>query len=374
MPRSPRVLLVSGIYPPDVGGPASFVPQLRRYLLDQGWAVRVVAISKDSSATEAGVDIVERRVSPIMRRARFMMALLGATRGADVVFANGLHGEVGLVTRALRKPWVAKVVGETLWERARNGATTSGSLLEFHSGVLPFLSRTERNIWLSSLDTASSVIVPGPELQELLTGLGLGDHTILIPNGVSTAGNEGGPRREAVFDIVTACRLTEWKGVDKLIEMSSRLGVSLLVIGDGPQRSRLEDLAASLGCETSVTFLGQVPSGEVSAMLSQARLFALLSSYEGMSFALLEAKSVGLAAVASDIPGNRAVVRHGVDGLLVDPTDSHALDVAASGLLSDGDRLALMGEEARLDAVERFSMDAVLRATEAQLLSAMGAR
>lgn len=372
MGRSKRVLLVSGIYPPDVGGPASFVPQLRQHLLGQGWSVRVVAISGDDAHTDPGVRIVRRGTSPLIRRAQFARQFHSVASGCDVVFANGLHAEVGALARVSSKPWVAKVVGEPIWERQRNRGQTDLRLTEFHNSSIGPFSKLQRHLWIESLNTASSVIVPGPELENLLVGLGLETRLDLIPNGIPSMPFGPPVVDEPLFDVVTACRLTSWKGVDSLIDMAGRLGVRLLVIGDGPDAGALRKRASEVERGGGhVTFVGQLPQPEVKQHLVQSKIFALMSSYEGLSFALLEAKAAGLPAVASDIPGNRMVVRDGLDGTLVPLGDAQALDDAVTSMLQDEGERRAMGRAAQRDVEERFSLEATLTATERHLLEAL---
>lgn len=372
MGRSKRVLLVSGIYPPDVGGPASFVPQLRQHLLGQGWAVRVVAISGDDAHTDPGIRIVRRGTSPLIRRAQFARQFNSVASGCDVVFANGLHAEVGVLARVSSKPWVAKVVGEPIWERQRNRGQTSLRLMEFHNSNIGPFSKLQRRLWIESLNTASAVIVPGPELETLLVGLGLKLQPALIPNGIRTAPLGAAVIDQSLHDVVTVCRLTSWKGVDTLIDMAGRLGVRLLVIGDGPDTGALRKRASEVERRGGhVTFAGQLPQPEVKQHLARSKIFALLSSYEGLSFALLEAKAAGLPAVASDIPGNRMVVRDGLDGAIVPLGDAQALDDAVTSMLGDEGQRTAMGQAAQNDVQERFSLEATLTATERHLLEAL---
>ena len=102
--------------------------------------------------------------------------------------------------------------------------------------------------------------------------------------------------------MITVCRLVPWKGVDELIKECSKRGLSLAVVGDGPERSNLEKLAqGQYGC--NVTFLGDVPHKNLPALLNASKIFVLNSHYEGSPHSLIEALSIGMAAIARESTG-----------------------------------------------------------------------
>jgi glycosyltransferase involved in cell wall biosynthesis len=107
----------------------------------------------------------------------------------------------------------------------------------------------------------------------------------------------------------------------------------------------------------TVSFLGYQEN--VDAFLSIADILVLPSRSEGMSNALLEGLSHGLAVVATDVPGNRAVVEHGKDGILVPYGDSRALTEALLTLLRDSNLCARLGRNAVRKSESAFSIQAV---------------
>lgn len=369
-----RVLLVSGTYPPDSGGPASFVPMLREYLLRQGWYVEVVAVSESAESQGNGVRIVTRGSSALGRRTRFMRHLVEASRRVDVVFANTLLAEVGAACQFMRKPWVAKVVGEPIWERANNRQNTTLSPLEFHKTKVGLRNLVERRLWVESLSSASSIIVPAAHLKTLLEQLRVESRVVVVANGVLLQGSENPAEVPKDFDVATVCRLISLKRVRTLVESSTRLGFHLLVAGEGPERAQLEALAERSRGKGKVTFVGRIPTQAVPDLLKRSRVFALMSSHEGLSFALLEAKAVGLPVVASDIPGNRVAVREGIDGFLVKASDPTSIDHAIGALLGNSDLAREFGEAGRSDIAERFSLERTLASTERELIAATDAR
>jgi glycosyltransferase involved in cell wall biosynthesis len=133
----------------------------------------------------------------------------------------------------------------------------------------------------------------------------------------------------------------------------------LLILGAGPLEAELVQLAAHLGLERRIHFLGFEPN--VQRWMQAADGFVLSSRYEGLPMVLLEAGASGLPAVATDVAGTREVIVDGANGWLAPAGDPHALAGAMARLLQIPieERLA-MGERARRRVVEQFSLETVL--------------
>lgn len=123
--------------------------------------------------------------------------------------------------------------------------------------------------------------------------------------------------------LLRAVKLLRDKGMD----------ASLTVAGDGPERGMLEKLVASLNLECSVTFLGF--RRDVAAIFADIDIFVLSSVSEGTSVTLLEAMAAGKPVVVTNVGGNPALVRDGVNGLLVPPREPAALADSLFRLMGD---------------------------------------
>ena len=115
----------------------------------------------------------------------------------------------------------------------------------------------------------------------------------------------------------------------------------LAIVGDGPLRGALEAQAEQAGLSDAVRFLGD--RHDVPRLLTGMDVFALSSASEGYSIALLEACAAGLPIVATDVGGNREIVRDGINGRLVPAADVAALATALIALLRGGDEAGRMG-------------------------------
>lgn len=159
--------------------------------------------------------------------------------------------------------------------------------------------------------------------------------------------------------LVSVGRLAPPKGHAFLLEAFAIVArkhenVKLLLVGDGELRSDLEMLSGQLAVADRVLFAGS--REDVEDVLAMAEIFVLPSVSEGTSLALLEAMACGRPTVATDIPGNRCVIEHGVSGLLVPPGDARALAEAIDGLLENPSRAAAMGRIAHEVAAARYDI------------------
>jgi len=140
----------------------------------------------------------------------------------------------------------------------------------------------------------------------------------------------------------------------------------LRLVGDGPERPAAEALAAELGLEESVEFLGN--RTDVDRLLADADVFVLASyAVENLPFAVLEAMAAGLPVVATDVGALAELVRDGVTGALVPPRDAAALARALTAVLADPDR-ATLGLAGRAHLQAEFAFDDFVARLEEELL------
>jgi glycosyltransferase involved in cell wall biosynthesis len=163
-------------------------------------------------------------------------------------------------------------------------------------------------------------------------------------------------------------RLVERKGVALLVEaltLLDRPGLLLEIVGEGPERSRLEALARTQGVADRVIFRGRVSSEELQASYARAAVCVLPAIYdsrgdtEGLGVVLLEAMNHGTPVIASRVGGIVDIVEDGSSGLLVPPNDSRALAQALQRVLDDPHLAQRLGDAGRRRLHERFSWEAI---------------
>jgi glycosyltransferase involved in cell wall biosynthesis len=370
-----RILITSDIFPPDVGGPATYVPHIAAELTRHGHQVTVMTYSLvQSYAGDGSYPFPVVRVSaapPRWRRfPRTLSAILAHARNADIIYANGLVTESVLANYVLHKPIVAKVVGDLAWERSRDKGWIHDDIEHFQTARYSpkvELMRWRRNLSYGRMDC---IIVPSRYLKEMLllywrlpasrvqvvynsfeaTGQGLAPAVIGLP---------------VTFKLVTVCRLTGWKGVDGLIQALPALGpdVGLVIVGDGPLYADLVALAQRLGVDGRVRFTGTVPKEQVSAYLRACDAFVLNSTYEGMPHVILEAMAAGCPVVATAVGGTGEIIEDGVNGLLVPPGEPLALQQVLLRMLNNPTERLNMVQKAQ-DSLGRFSPAVMVERTE----------
>lgn len=161
--------------------------------------------------------------------------------------------------------------------------------------------------------------------------------------------------------IGTVGRLVEVKRQDLLIEAFAQLlqrgrhpQTKLLIVGDGPERARLEALAERLGVLEQTVFAGY--QSEPQRMLKAMDLFVLTSRHEGLPLALLEAWAAGLAVVASAVGAIPQTVLHGVSGMLFPSGDAAALADTIERLLDAPWIISQLGRRGRTRVEQHYSL------------------
>ena len=173
---------------------------------------------------------------------------------------------------------------------------------------------------------------------------------------------------------VSIARLIHAKGFDLVLRAFARVSSkhpqwTLAIVGEGPLRTRLEDLCDELKIRQRVFFTGQVKNPD--EILSRADLFVMSSRFEGFPNALCEAMAHGVPVISTDCPsGPRAIIRDNVDGVLIPNGDVEALAAAMDRLMGDGVERKRLGLGATY-VTERFGLDKVMAMWETALERAL---
>ena len=368
-----RIVVVTGIFPPDHGGPASYVPVISGELVAQGHEVLVVTLS-DRLDIEAqhpfGVTRIARHQSRLLRTLKVIWTIWTAALRADVLYLNGLVLEGTLAGLLSGTPFVTKVVGDLVWERATRARETESNLDDFQWERLPLYWRLMRTLQSWYTAKASWVVVPSGYLGRVVSGWGVpAARTRVIFNAVQPFAPVGVFRKS--YDVVTVGRLVPWKGVRELMDVCADLRLSLRIVGDGPLRRELETHAATL--QSEISFAGHVEHSGVAAEISRGRVFVLNSSYEGLPHIVLEAKLAGVPVLATAAGGTAETITHEVDGWLVPVGDRGALSDGLARLIADPALCQRLAASADLQVRTQFSFAMMVEQT-VDVLSRAAAR
>jgi glycosyltransferase involved in cell wall biosynthesis len=331
-----RILLLPGIWPPDVGGPATHGPDFARFLVERGHEAQVVTMA-DGEVTERPVPVqTVSRASPFPVRYP-LLALRAArvARAADVVYATATYAAAAAPAAAARRPLVAKLVSDPAYERARRYGLFAGTLEAFQTAGGARV-RSLRRARTTALAAARTVVVPSAYLAELAGPWGLdGTRIEVVPNPAPAIADVT-PEAFEPGTLVFAGRLTRQKALAVAIDAVARVPAArLVVVGDGPERAELELHAARAGLDGRIVFRGAAARADVLAALAGADAALLSSDWENLPHAAVEALAVGTPVVATAVGGVPEVVTHGVNGLLVPPGRPDELGDAIARVLGD---------------------------------------
>lgn len=368
-----NVLVVSGIWPPDVGGPASHGPEVASFLAARGHRVRaVVAADGRPGPQPFPVEWVSRRLPKGVVHATAAAVVARRAAGADVVYTTGMFGRSALASTLVRAPYVVKLTGDPAFERARWRSRVEGDVETFQhggGGIEVELLRRARDL---TLRRASHLVCPSSFLRDLALEWGVEAARIsVLPNPtppVPALPPRDGLRAALGVDgllFAFAGRLGPQKSLDVALAAVERVpGATLLVAGDGEQRAELERAA---GAQTR--FVGPLSRERVLELFAAADAAVLPSSWENFPHSVVEALAVGTPVIATAVGGVPEVVTDGENGLLVPPGDVDAFAAALQRFAGDDElRTRLRGRAAA--SVERYAPDAVYGKLEAILEAA----
>ena len=373
-----KVLIVSGIWPPDLGGPASHAPELAGFLLAHGHDVEVVTTASSAPATEAyPVRWVSRRLPAGVRHLAGVFAIARAAAHADVVYATSMTRRAALGAALARRPLVLKLTADEAYERERRAGRFDGDLDAFQSyrgGFRVAVLRRTRN---RAVRRARHVFTPSAYLRELVVGWGLPAGRVSVsPNpapDVPPMPSRDELRAELGLEgptLAFAGRLMAAKALDVALDaMASVPEASLVIVGDGLDRAALEQQRDALGLAERVSFVGGLGREGVLRMFRAADAVLLSSRWENFPHVIVEALAVGTPVISSAVGGVPEVVRDGENGLLVPAGDVEALAAAIRRLLGD-DELRARLAAAAAPSVESYSAERLLGQIEAELAQA----
>jgi glycosyltransferase involved in cell wall biosynthesis len=368
-----KVVVVSGIWPPDVGGPASHAPEVADFLHERGHAVEVVTTAWSPPPQRAyRVSAVPRNLPPGVRHLRGAALVHHRARDADVVYTTGMFGRSFAGATAARKPYVVKLTADPAFERARRRGIVGGDVDAFQgrAGARLALLRLARDL---ELRRAAHVFCPSGYLRELVISWGIPAARVdVLPNPAPQVGDL--PPRDELRDrfdmngdmLAFAGRLGAQKALDVgFAAVDAVDGVSLLVAGDGEERARLEALAGP-----RVRFLGPQPREQILELFRAADASLLSSSWENFPHTVVESLAVGTPVIATRVGGVAEVVRDGENGLLVEPGDAGALADAIRRYFGD-DALRERLRANAAESVRAYDRDTVFARIEQALADAI---
>ncbi len=340
-----RIILATPIYPPEIGGPATYTKELATRLA-KAEQITIVTYADEAQVIEGTKLVLVAKSQGIFSRlTQFFFALLREGRKAQVIYvqnavAAGLPAV--LAGMLLKKPVVLKFVGDEAWERAAQAGKTKKDLANFlASPEGGYKTSLFISIQRFVLNHATAVVPPSQFLGEMITTYyGVPQEKVSVNYNAFEGAPVSGELSRKPHQILSVGRLVSWKHVDGImralkIVKNAYPDATLVVAGRGPEEASLAKLAQELGLSDAVEFKGALAREEVSTLEAQSGLMILNSTYEGLPHIALEAFAARTPLIATDIPGTREAVQHEKNGLLVPAGDDATLAVAIERVFAD---------------------------------------
>lgn len=327
-----KVLVATPLYPPEIGGPATYAHALEAELPKHDIAVTILPFAH------------ARRWPKVIRHIVYFWQVYQSAKCHDVVYALdsvSVGLPAALAAKRVKKTFLVRVPGDYAWEQGqvRFGVTaTLDTFITQKKQRLPVRVLQRIQSWVAN--QAVKVIVPSVYMKQVVVSWGVHPASIvpiysaLYPLPVTE--DRSAIRTQLGYTgtvLVSAGRLVPWKGFETLIEIIPEIrkripDVQLVIIGDGPLRASLETRTRQLGLSETVRFFDRQPKTALGAALVAADVFVLNTAYEGLSHQLLEVMALGTPIVTTHVGGNSELIKDAVTGVLVPFDDRRELTEA----------------------------------------------
>ncbi|MFA6554479.1 MAG: glycosyltransferase family 4 protein [Candidatus Paceibacterota bacterium] len=335
-----KILIATGIYPPDIGGPATYSQLLREKLPEKGIQVKILTFGE------------VRYLPKVIRHLVFFCKAMIRGRDVDIIFAQD-PVSVGfpswLTTFIMRKKFFIRVAGDYAWEQAVQRYGIKDNIDDFQKKKYGAKTSFLRMIQRFVVGRADTVFTPSIYFRDLVAGWNKKQKRVFhIYNGIDmlpvTQSKEDARKVLAIPSdtkvLVTIGRLVPWKGFFGLIDVVGDLQkvssqYRLYIVGTGPDKESLKKYISERGLDEVVFLTGAVPREKVFSYLVASDVFVLNTSFESFSFQIVEAMHAGTPVISTDIGNISEIVENGEEGILVAPDDKKALSDSILKIVND---------------------------------------
>ena len=362
-----NIWIIAENWSPRIGGIERYITGIAENLAKHEH--EIVVFAPPGSENIPGVSVTTSRIFwPIIKPSwvPFGLYLLARAmmRKPDVIICGKALFE-GRVARILKKvlgiPYIVCTYGMEIatWKSNIKTSTQASYVLHDAAFVLVMNKQTKESvIKLGAHEERISFMYPGIDTDKLDQKNNPDDvlkkYTITAPY------------------ILTVSRLVKRKGIDDLLRAMATIKKSIVIVGDGPERNNLEQLAQELSIDAK--FLGAISDEDVHALYSRAQLFALTpkelpGDYEGFGIVYNEAAYFGLPVIGTNTGGVPEAVQDGVTGILAHPGDTTSISQAITTLLENPDKAKHYGEMGKQRVAEKFTWNSIIGSLEDILTS-----
>ena len=359
-----RVLVTVGIFPPDIGGPATFVPKIAKYFQDElNYEIEILTLSDNKNSNindDFSVKRIDRNLPIIYRWLKTIFTIYKLGKNKDLIFVNGLGTETTIANIFLKKKIIRKIVGDPVWERAYSKAKISESFDEFQVKNYGFSISLQKKVRSFSIKKSDIVVTPSQHLKNFILNLGFKNKIEIINNGVFIPEENTNIFTNDQINITIVSRLVSHKNIKKIIRAISDLNDPLIylnIIGDGPELNQLQKISLESNNKDNIIFHGKLNRDEINHIFLNSDIYIQASNYEGLPHSLLEAMSYGIPVLCTPVGECKEILGNEDRGYILDlPVSKNNIKSKISEIISEKNIANKKGERGKDFINEKYNL------------------
>ena len=359
-----RILVTVGIFPPDIGGPATFVPKIAKYFQDElNYEIEILTLSDNKNSSikdDFSVRRIDRNLPIIYRWLKTIFTIYKLGKNKDLIFVNGLGTETTIANIFLKKKIIRKIVGDPVWERAYSKAKISESFDEFQVKNYGFSISLQKKVRSFSIKKSDIVVTPSQHLKNFILNLGFKNKIEIINNGVLIPEENTNIFTNDQINITIVSRLVSHKNIEKIIRAISDLNNPLIylnIIGDGPELNQLQKISLESNNKDNIIFHGKLNRDEINHIFLNSDIYIQASNYEGLPHSLLEAMSYGIPVLCTPVGECKEILGNEDRGYILDlPVSKNNIKSKISEIIGEKDIANKKGERGKNFINEKYNL------------------
>ena len=359
-----RVLVTVGIFPPDIGGPATFVPKIAKYFQDElNYEIEILTLSDNKNSNindDFSVKRIDRNLPIIYRWLKTIFTIYKLGKNKDLIFVNGLGTETTIANIFLKKKIIRKIVGDPVWERAYSKAKISESFDEFQVKNYGFSISLQKKVRSFSIKKSDIVVTPSKHLKNFILNLGFKNKIEIINNGVFIPEENTNIFTNDQINITIVSRLVSHKNIKKIIRAISDLNDPLIylnIIGDGPELNQLQKISLESKNKENIIFHGKLNRDDINHIFLKSDIYIQASNYEGLPHSLLEAMSYGIPVLCTPVGECKEILGNEDRGYILDlPVSKNNIKSKISEIIGEKNIANKKGERGKDFINEKYNL------------------
>lgn len=359
-----RILVTVGIFPPDIGGPATFVPKIAKYFQDElNYEIEILTLSDNKNSNinnDYSVKRIDRNLPIIYRWLKTIFTIYKLGKNKDLIFVNGLGTETTIANIFLKKKIIRKIVGDPVWERAYSKAKISESFDEFQVKNYGFSISLQKKVRSFSIKKSDIVITPSKHLKNFILNLGFKNKIEVINNGVFIPEENTNIFTNDQINITIVSRLVSHKNIKKIIRAISDLNDPLIylnIIGDGPELNQLQKISLESNNKDNIIFHGKLNRDDINHIFLKSDIYIQASNYEGLPHSLLEAMSYGIPVLCTPVGECKEILGNEDRGYILDlPVSKNNIKSKISEIVGEKNIANKKGERGKDFINEKYNL------------------